>query len=86
MSDPEVTEPESIPPVTGGTKVELSIIQLLAVIGAFATGAGSIGFVYGSLLPRFHDVERSVQEIQKTQQMQAVTLARVTTLLEQREK
>jgi len=69
-------------PISSHTKISLSIPQLLTLLGAFVTGAGSIGFIYGSLLPRFHDIENTVQEIQKTQQLQAVTLSRVTTLLE----
>ena len=76
--------PTSQPPLSSVTKISLTVPQLLALLGAFVGGAGSIGFVYGSLLPRFHTIESTVQEIQKTQQLQAVTLARVTTLLEKR--
>ena len=72
------------PPISSVTKISLSIPQLLTLLGAFVTGSGSIGFIYGSLLPRFHDLESTVLEIQKTQQLQAVTLSRVTTLLEKR--
>ena len=72
------------PTITPATKISLTVPQLLALLGAFVSGSGSIGFIYGSLLPRFHQLETTVQEIQKTQQMQAVTLSRVTTLLEKR--
>jgi len=72
----------SDPPISSATKISLTVPQLLAVLGAFVTGAGSVGFIYGSLLPRMQTIEKTVVEIQKTQQLQAVTLARVTTLLE----
>jgi hypothetical protein len=64
------------------SKVSTSLAQLLALLIA----AGGVGFSVGVVYPRIGAVELAVESLQQAQQQTAITLERVTTVLDRLEK
>lgn len=71
-------KPPKAPTLRPESVVQASATQLIALLIA----AGGIGFSVGVVYPRIAAVEEGMQALQKAQHVQALTLERVTTVLE----
>lgn len=68
--------------LSSGTKVALSVAQLITLIAAVLGGGGSVGFILGNLIPRLEQVEARSAETQLVQAKLALTLERLSAIVE----
>lgn len=68
--------------LSSGTKVALSVAQLITLVAAVLGGGGSVGFILGSLIPRLEQVEARSVETQLVQTKLALTLERLSAIVE----
>lgn len=73
--DGEATQSRSIRPTTPFT---LSLAQAVS----YALAIGGVGFAIGAIYPRLLSVELAVEQLQRSQERTASTLARVTVIVE----
>jgi len=82
MSD--TTRSQSISPAS---RVSLTAAQLITLIAALLGGGGSVGFVFGNLLPRLEAVEVKGASMALVLERVAATSDRLATIIEmQREQ
>jgi hypothetical protein len=68
--------------LSSGTKVALSVAQLITLVAAVLGGGGSVGFILGNLIPRLEQVEARSAENQLVQAKLTLTLERLSAIVE----
>jgi hypothetical protein len=68
--------------LSSGTKVALSVAQLITLVASVLGGGGSVGFILGNLIPRLEQVESRTTDVQVLQTKLALTLERLAAIVE----